>query len=56
MFDRLISSGMCTYEQLMDNKFDWTNIWEMQDMLDLRDYIDWESHVVAAERSKHGGS
>ncbi len=40
-----------TLRDLNDWVYSWDEIWQMHDMLDLRDWIDWQHHVNA-ERNK----
>lgn len=42
-----------TLRDLNDWRYTWEEIWQMHDMLDLRDWLDWQAHVEA-ERMRSG--
>lgn len=45
---RLLRGGLgVTLRDLNDWRYSWEEIWQMHDILDLNDWIDWESHVLA---------
>lgn len=48
MLSRLVTGGIgVTLRDLNDWRYSWDEIWQMHDMLDLRDWLDWQSHVAA---------
>lgn len=52
---RLLKGGLgVTWPDLRDWKYSWEEIWKMHDLLDLDDWINWESHVLA-ERIRGNG-
>lgn len=46
--DRLIVSGLCSLKELKDGTYGWADVWRMHDALDLKDWIEWQSHVNAS--------
>ena len=52
IFARLVKSQMATYRDLMDWKYSWSEIWEMHDMLDLQDWLDWKVQVFAESQGQ----
>lgn len=45
---RLLKGGLgVTLRDLNDWRYTWEEIWQMHDMLDLNDWVDWQSHVAA---------
>lgn len=51
---RLLKGGLgVTWADLRDWRYSWDDIWSMHDILDLNDWIDWESHVLS-ERMNEG--
>lgn len=45
---RLLTAGIgVTLRDLNDWRYSWEEIWQMHDMLDLRDWIDWQAHAEA---------
>lgn len=47
LIGRLCTSGMCTLRELNDWVYTWEEFWQMHDMLDLREWLDWQHHVEA---------
>lgn len=49
---RLVSAGIgVTLRDLNDWRYSWEEIWQMHDLLDLREWIDWQAHAEA-ERTR----
>lgn len=45
-------AGYCDWSDLMAWRYSWAQIWEMIDMCDLHEYIDWEAHALAESIAK----
>lgn len=50
---RLIRAGFCTLRELNDWRYSWAEIWQMHDMLDLHDWLEWEQHREAEKHVSH---
>lgn len=49
-FLRLIKGGLgVTLRDLNDWRYSWSEIWQLVDMLDLSDWIEWQQHAAAEE-------
>lgn len=47
---RLVTGRLCTLAELNAWAYSWDEIWQMHDMLDLSDWIDWHQHREAAKQ------
>lgn len=47
---RLTTAGQCTLRELNDWAYSWEEIWQMHDMLDLSDWLEWRHHMEAENR------
>lgn len=51
---RLIKGGLgVTLRDLNDWRYSWEEIWQMHDILDLHDWIDWQGHVITEANRSH---
>lgn len=50
LLGRVISRCNVNPADLNNGVYSWEQIYELSDMLDLQDWIEWESHVKASER------
>lgn len=51
---RLLKGGLgVSLKDLNDWQYSWDEIWQMHDILDLQDWIDWQSHVIAEQNRAH---
>ena len=46
---RLVTGRICTLADLNAWVYDWPEIWQMHDMMDLADWLDWQQHSEAAK-------
>lgn len=44
---RLVTRGVVTYRDLVAWRYSWAQIWELHDMLDLQDWLEWQHHKAA---------
>lgn len=50
LIGRLLKGGLgVSLRDLNDWQYSWDEIWQMHDLLDLQDWIDWQSHVIAEQ-------
>lgn len=54
LIGRICTAGLATLRDVNDWRYTWDEIWQMHDMLDLQDWIDWQAHCEA-ERMRSGG-
>ena len=47
-----IKHGFCSYLDIKNGTIGWSEIWEMHDMIELFDYVDWKSHAMATEKNR----
>jgi hypothetical protein len=45
----VVTAKLCTLAELNAWAYTWDEIWQMHDMLDLSDWIDWHQHQKAAQ-------
>lgn len=53
---RLLNAKVCQLHQLSDGTYGWDEFWQLHDLLDLIEWVEWEGHVIAVTEAKpHGG-
>lgn len=52
LIGRLVLAGLATWKDLRDGAYDWADIWQMHDFLNMRDWLDWQHHIAAEDARK----
>lgn len=50
---RLVTARLCTLRELNDWVYSWDEVWQMHDMLDLQEWLEWRHHQEAEANARN---